>query len=189
MRWTTDVSGSRQRGLVLDATLLNHAARADRIDLLGHYLKDIECWTTATVQEELRAGLPAHPALRRALDADWLLIDPLDTLESLQAYAGWQRRVGAGEGRHRGEASVFACAELRNGIAVTDDRAANRVAKTYGLEAHGTLWLLARLVREGVIVVAAAENFIESLVAEGARLPCRGSDFGAWCARNGMELT
>ncbi|MBQ0985202.1 hypothetical protein KBZ10_11860 [Streptomyces sp. F63] len=173
---------------MLDATLLNHSARADNIDLLGDYLKEFECWTTDVVLDELRAGLPLHGSLRRALEAEWLSADPLDSLDALRAYTEWVRRVGASDGRHEGEASVFACAALRHGVAITDDREALRVAAAHGLEAHGTLWLLALLVREGAMTVAAAESFVEALVLEEARLPCRGSDFANWCARHGLRL-
>ncbi|MFJ9915532.1 hypothetical protein [Actinacidiphila glaucinigra] len=177
-----------QNLLVLDATLLNHSARADNIDLLGNYLKDFECWTTEIVIDELKDGYPQHSTLRRAVEAEWLNVDPLDTIDGIRAYAEWGRRVGASALRHRGEASVFACTQLRHGVAITDDRQARAVAVAHGIEAHGSLWLLARLVRERVITVAAAESFIEALSAEGARLPCKGREFGAWCARNGIML-
>ncbi|GAA3628144.1 hypothetical protein ACG5V6_06580 [Streptomyces chitinivorans] len=182
------MSDTRHGVLVLDATLLNHSARADYIDLLGSYLQDFECWTTTTVISELRAGLHRFPSLQRAIAADWLRVDALDTIEGLMAYGRWGERVGASDNRHRGEASVFACAELRHGTAVTDDRTAARTARAYGVEAHGTLWLLARLVREDVMTLAAAGSYVEALRAEGARLPCRGSGFARWCSMQGIPL-
>lgn len=174
--------------LVLDAMLLNHSARADYIDLLGSYLQGFECWTTGVVISELQKGLQRFPVLKRAIEADWLRVDAFETIEGLMAFDHWLMRVGASDTRHRGEASVFACAELRRGVAITDDRAAARTAGAHGLEAHGTLWLLARLVQEDVITVAAAGNLIEALRAEDARLPCHGSGFVQWCARNGIPL-
>jgi hypothetical protein len=174
--------------LVLDAPLLNHSSRADMVDVLGSYLRGYECWTTEFVIAELRAGLPVHPELSRAIRADWLQVHPLDTPEALLSYAAWARRVGASANRHRGEAGVFCCAELVNGIAITDDWQTNRVARTHGVDAHGSLWLLARLVREEAMTIGAAENYVEALSANGLRLPCRGTDFSAWCARNGIPL-
>jgi predicted nucleic acid-binding protein len=44
---------------------------------------------------------------------------------------------------------VFAVAELRCGTAITDDQSATRVARKFGLEVHGTIWLLARAYRDG----------------------------------------
>ncbi|MFF2850251.1 hypothetical protein ACFVT5_28540 [Streptomyces sp. NPDC058001] len=174
--------------LVLDATLLNHSARADNIDLLGDYLKSFECWTTEIVLDELKVGYSQHATLRRAVDADWLKMDPLDSLDAITTYAEWSRKVGVSEMRHRGEASIFACAQLRQGIAITDDRQAALVAVANGIEAHGSLWLLARLVRERIITVAAAESFIEALLQQEARLPCSGRDFVPWCAAHGVSL-
>lgn len=174
--------------LVLDAPLLNHSARADNIDLLGNYLQDFECWTTEFVVDELRAGLKVQPELARAIQANWLQVDPLDTPEELVSYSVWARRVGVSGNRHRGEASVFCCAESRQGTAISDDWETNRTANANGVDAHGSLWLMACLVREGIIGVGAAENYIEALVVNGLRLPCRGIEFVAWCSRNGIPL-
>jgi predicted nucleic acid-binding protein len=174
--------------LVLDAPLLNHSSRADNIDLLGNYLQDFECWTTELVVDELRAGMTAYPELRRAIDASWLHVDLLDTPQALVSYSAWSRRVGVSDKRHRGEASVFCCAEMLQGTAITDDWSTNRIAIANGVDAHGSLWLMARLVREGVIAIGAAENYVEALVVNGLRLPCRGIDFSAWCASKGISL-
>jgi predicted nucleic acid-binding protein len=174
--------------LVLDAPLLNHSSRADNIDLLGNYLQDFECWTTEFVIDELRAGLATYPELRSAIGASWLHVEPLDTPAALMSYSAWSRRVGVSGKRHRGEASVFCCAEMLQGIAITDDWYTNRVANSNGVEAHGSLWLMARLVQKGAIGVGAAENYVEALVVNGLRLPCRGIEFSTWCARNGIPL-
>lgn len=48
-----------------------------------------------------------------------------------------------------GEASVLAAAEMRQGIAITDDRQATKVARSYGARVHGTIQLLAAACRTG----------------------------------------
>jgi predicted nucleic acid-binding protein len=47
------------------------------------------------------------------------------------------------------QVSVFAVAELRSATAITDDQEAVRVARTYGLDVHGTVWLLGGACRDG----------------------------------------
>ncbi|WP_027931872.1 hypothetical protein [Amycolatopsis thermoflava] len=62
----------------------------------------------------------------------------LDTIEELQCFAKWCRRIG-GEPRNRGESSVFAEVERHGGVAITDDRDAVRVGRAYDLSVHGSL--------------------------------------------------
>ncbi|MCP3801685.1 hypothetical protein NLX83_20695 [Allokutzneria sp. A3M-2-11 16] len=94
-------------------------------------------------------------------------------------------RIGAGD-RNQGEASVFAAAELLKGMAVTDDQAATRVARKYGLEVHGTVWLLARACRNGKQTVVGAGSLVDALRDTGMRLPMTGAEFGTWIAERGL---
>jgi len=175
--------------VVIDATLLNHSARADNLDLLGEYLKGYSCWTTSVVVAELQAGYSVQPKLRCIEDASWLECDRLDSIEGISCYSKWLRRVGSQPGRNQGEASIFASAELKNGMAITDDRESMAVARSYSLPAHGTLWLLNKLWNDGVINYAEASSFIDALRAHGARLPCGGSDFYAWCVERNLPVS
>jgi len=158
---------------------LNHFARADRLDVLRDLLISDDCRTTYVVIEELRRGALTHPALQYALELEWIKVHRLDTLQELECFVKWAERIGAGE-RDRGEASVFAVAELKEATAITDDQAAIRVARKYGLDVHGTVWLLARACRDGKLTEVAAGNLIDLVRATGMRLPCTGAEFGTW---------
>jgi predicted nucleic acid-binding protein len=127
---------------------LSHFARAERLDVLRDLLVDKECWTTRVVLEEVRQGVAAHPKLNDVLTVDWLKVSELDSLDEIRCFTRWVKRLGSGE-RDLGESSVFAAAELRSATAVTDDPAAVRVARNYGLDVHGTIWLLANACRDG----------------------------------------
>jgi predicted nucleic acid-binding protein len=164
---------------VFDAMCLSHSARADRLDVLRDLLDGREYWTTQVVLDEVSRGVAAHLALNDVLAADWLKIAQLDTLDEIRQFALWADRVGSGE-RDLGEASVFAVAELRSGTAITDDQEAVRVARTYGLDVHGTIWLLARACRDGKLSEPAAGNLIDALRATGLRLPCTGAEFPSY---------
>ncbi|TDP42185.1 hypothetical protein [Nocardia ignorata] len=171
--------------LVFDATCLNHFARIDRIDVLGHLLVGCVCTTTELVREELRNGVNQHASIASALEADWLGIDQLDAFEALLAFERWTRRIGSGS-RDVGEASVFAVAELNGAIAICDDAAATKVARRYDLETHGTLWLLAWSCRLGKLGIGEGATLIEMLVDSGMRLPCSGSGFAQWAGQHGL---
>lgn len=165
--------------LVFDTTCLSHFARAERLDVLHDLVLDHKCMTTDVVRAELRTGLGNFPELSTALEADWLGVARLDTLEALACFAEWIRRMGASE-RHHGESSVFAAVQLSGGVAITDDRDAVRVGRANNLRVHGTIWLLARACRAGKLPETGAANLIETLRATGMRLPCTGPEFGRY---------
>jgi predicted nucleic acid-binding protein len=170
---------------VLDAMCLIHFGRADRLDVFRDLLVDKECWTTQVVVQELSQGAAAHPAMRDVGDADWLEVAELDSLEEIKLFAQWVRRLGSGE-RDLGEASVFAAAEIRSATAITDDQAAVRVARTYGLNVHGTIWLLADACRDGKHSESAAGSLVDVLRATGLGLPCTGAEFPAYARQHGL---
>ncbi|MFI9386905.1 hypothetical protein [Kutzneria sp. NPDC052558] len=171
--------------LVLDAMCLNHFARIDRLDVLRDLLVGDECCTTYVVLDEIRAGVATHPDLQAALELEWISPVRLESITELECFVAWADRIGAGE-HNVGEASVFAVAELRRATAITDDRTATRVARTFGVEVHGTVWLLARACRDGKLTVTAAGNLVDMLSATGMRLPCTGPEFPSWACQHGL---
>lgn len=181
----TEAAGFRST-LVFDAMMLNHFARAERLDVLADLLLDHDCLTTEVVREELRQGATVHPSIAGALDLEWLGVVPLDSIEALTTFAAWVDRIGSGT-RDRGEASVFAAAELSRAVAISDDQEAVRVARHHGLEVHGTLWLLARACRDGKLTEIAVGNLIDLLAHHGMRLPCTGAGFGNWARQRGLR--
>ena len=180
----TSGGGADAEIIVLDAMQLIHFSLAERLDVFRHLLVEKDCWTTRVVLEEVRRGTSSEPPLSGD-DIDWLSIAELDTLPEISCFATWVRRVGAGE-RNLGEASVFAAAQLRGGIAITDDREAVKVGRAYGADVHGTIWLLAAACRTGKLAEVAAGNLIDALRSTGLRLPCTGAEFPGYARRTGL---
>lgn len=172
---TASTSGLR---LVFDTTCLSHFARADRLDVLGDLLAGVESYVPHVVREEIREGSAARPALAQILQVEWLRVVALDNLDRLRRFALWGSRVGAGR-RNLGEASVLAVAEELGIVALIDDRDATRVGRSYGVNVHGTVRLLAGLCHDGKLSEAAASNLVDNLVCTGMRLPCTGRTSGA----------
>ncbi len=162
---------------------LNHFARAERLDVLRDLLVDDTCLTTHVVREEVRTGTRTYPALHAVLNAEWLAVARLDSMDEIKCFVKWTRRIGSSE-RNLGEASVFSAAELAPGVAITDDREAVAVGRAHGLEVHGTIWLLSRACDQGKLNGVAAGNIVDSLVATGMRLPCTGSNFDSYVRRH-----
>lgn len=181
----TGVSATPRVVLVLDAMCLNHFARVDRLDVLRELLIDDACLTTYVVIDEIGRGVKTCAELQQAVELDWIEKIPLDSIGELERYSEWVERIGAGE-HDLGEASVFALAELRNAVAITDDQSATRVGRKFGIEVHGTLWLLARSCREGKLTMTAAGVLVDMLAASGMRLPVTGREFDSWARRHDL---
>ena len=171
--------------LVLDATCLNHFARADRLDVLRDLLVGRSCWTTEIVLAELNRGAADFPLLGQVPDQDWLLIDALDSIAGIRLYDTWRRRVGSTD-RDQGEASVFAAAEQQAATAITDDRRAVQVGRFHGLDVHGTVWLLAGACRDGKLTLGGTATLIDALRGTGHRLPCTGTGFASYARQHGL---
>jgi len=171
--------------LVFDATCLSHFARSDRLDVLGDLLAGVESFVPHVVREELRHGSDAYPELARVLEVEWLHVVALDTLDRLRRFTIWTERVGAGT-RDLGEASVLAVAEELGAVALIDERDATRVGRSYGIDVHGSIWLLAGACRDGKLSEVAAGNLLDDLTTTGMRLPCAGADFPRYARTHGL---
>lgn len=171
--------------LVFDTTCLSHFARADRLDVLGNLLAGTESFVPHVVREEIRDGSNEYPELTRVLDMEWLRVVALDTLDRLRRFTVWAGRVGA-ETRNLGEAGVLAVAEELGAVALIDERGATQVGRSYGIDVHGTIWLLAGACREGKLTEVAASNLLHDLSATGMHLPCTGAEFPRYARTNGL---
>jgi predicted nucleic acid-binding protein len=171
--------------LVLDATCLSHFGRADRLDVLRDLLVGKQCWTTEIVLAELNRGAAEYPLLRNVSGQEWLLVTGLNSVAQIRLYSAWLKRVGATD-RDQGEASVFAAAESQGATAITDDQRAARVGRFYGLNVHGTIWLLAAACREGKLTPLGAGSLIDALRVTSHRLPCTGTEFPAYARKHGL---
>lgn len=136
--------------------------------------------TTNAVLDELAAGPHGEH-----LEIDWLTVEPVDHLKELKALLGYVEVLGAGR-RHLGEATVLAWAEVHNGLAIVDDRAAKKAAERRGVGCHGTLWLIVRGYREGVISEEGACRLVDVLQDQNARFPCDGAELLAWARAKGL---
>jgi predicted nucleic acid-binding protein len=111
--------------------------------------------------------------------------DPFPLAE-LQAVGRWLAIVSSDQ-HSRGEATLFAWAEVHGGTVIIDDGDARRAARRHGLTVHGTLWVLCQGLQDGVVDAASVETLITTLRTAGARLPSFGYwGFEEWARRKGL---
>lgn len=150
---------SRSR-LVLDTSPLVLLAKIDALPILPDLASELIA--PAAVVEEIRAGRGRGLDLELPEAVPGLRVEP--DLPLVPEIAGWD--LGAGESQ------VLAQALSRPGWeAVLDDREARRCAHALALPVTGTLGILLRAKKAGVI--PAARPLVESLVEVGAYLPPR----------------
>jgi predicted nucleic acid-binding protein len=170
---------------IWDASALHHAAKADRLDVLLDIAKAVpnapaRCLTTALVVEEL-AGHGLWEVCAPHLD----VVD-LESLDEIQALTRWLAVVSNGP-RSRGEATVFAWAEVNDGSIIIDDGDARRAAERHGQVVHGTLWILVQAIQADTLSPASADALVNEFRATGARLP--GFPAGgivSWARQSGL---
>lgn len=141
--------------------------------------------TTRAVLDELRRAAESRPNLRRIAARGWPTEVRVDGIDTLLPLHDWLDRLGARD-HDRGEATVLAFAEAHAAVAIVDDARARTMAHARGLAVHGTLWLVARACRTGLMPEPAAAGFVNALRDSGARLPCDGHEFPDWARANGL---
>jgi len=71
---------------------------------------------------------------------------------------------------HEAEAQVLALAKELDGIAIVDDSLARDVSRLYDVEAHGTVYLLLRLLYRGRLSRKQVRDAIDDMISVGWRL-------------------
>lgn len=67
--------------------------------------------------------------------------------------------------------SVLVLAVREGTVLLTDDRNLRKVAADKGVEVHGTLWVMDRLVEQGVLTKELASHSLDMMVKKGRRFP------------------
>ena len=105
---------------VFDAGPLNHFARAGLVETLHAICGEVRRAVTASVLDELAAGVPAHPSLRSVIEAEWLDHVRVDGLAELGVLAEYARVLGSSRAGDVGEAATLAwvvkCAREGRGV-------------------------------------------------------------------------
>jgi predicted nucleic acid-binding protein len=163
--------------LVWDASAIYHAHQADRVDVLGDIAsslngREVEHVMTAAVAKELEMNRVPVPG--------WVSrIVHVDDLTELVTLTKWVGLISSAA-HNRGEATALAWAEVHRAVAIVDDRAARRVARSEHVEVHGVLWVVAEAINCGHITPASGLSFVDVMLSHGARYPFGPGEFLDW---------
>jgi predicted nucleic acid-binding protein len=98
----------------------------------------------------------------------------LEQLSEIVAFAAFKAELGGGSERNNGEAAVLAWVSVNGGTAVIDEEVGRKIGRRKNLRVHGSLWLLIRAFKGGVLDRATTEGIVDSLIGTGMRLPVAG---------------
>lgn len=167
-----------------DTTGPLHAAKCDRVEGL---------LDAAGPGSHLLAGPVADELIRLQAPeaAAFFIVEPLESMEALQAFARWMAIMGSSpeDGHDVGEAGAAAVAELNEAVLIIDDRKSTKVARNYGLEAHGTLWAISRTVVDGTRPGPGAHSGLcDAMLGTGIRWNMEPGGYPRWYEEHRLDL-
>lgn len=143
-----------------DTTVLSNFAQVKRPDLLRQAFPDLAAPTQ--VREELAVG----EKLGVVPPCDWSWLKIIELTDSEQVRAVELRKY-----LQAGEAACIAMVAARGGRLLTDDRAARHMAGTLGITVSGTIGVLIRLWRRGILVAEQGDALLSEMIGHGYRSP------------------
>lgn len=163
--------------VLADAMILSNFAAVDRLTLLRALFEIVH--VAVSVDDEVRRGVAAGHGFLAAVEPHvyprhsdgWLRLTNLRGDEERALWNGLPPRL------HAGEAVSLAVAACRGWHLLTDDRDARVYAAHLGVSVTGTLGILLRLVRQGSLTLAEANELLWMMI-ERARYRSPITDLG-----------
>ena len=152
---------------IANSTPLIYLAKAGALHLLNHVYQEViipPAVYNEVVVKGLKKGYPDAALVKAAVKKGYIRVEkaPSKNIEKILKQAPML---------HKGEAEALALALHHKPCHVLiDDRAARLVARALGLEAHGTLYILAAAAARKAITAEEAMKTLDKLVASGFRI-------------------
>jgi len=145
--------------VLVDNTVLSNFAKVNRLDLLRKAFDRV--YVTEQVLEEFRLGVKR--GVLPNVDVDFEVLKLKD--EELELYNALRVKLG------KGEASCLAIAKHRNMKVLTDDSDARKMANVLGVPVSGTIGVLVRCVKKGVISKEDGNRILREMIEKGFYSP------------------
>jgi predicted nucleic acid-binding protein len=160
----------RSGDFFFDTVALSNFALAGQLDLLVKRYGPRAHITAEVLNEVLEGIVAGYPALRAvevALEERKLSDAGTLTAEERRIYRELLRTLAPGE------ASSIACAKVRSGTVVTDDRAARGCCGERDVRVTGTIGILKACVQDGTLAAEQADAILRSMIDAGYFSPVR----------------
>jgi len=154
--------------VIFDTMVISNFSKAGQLELLRRMYTANACCSGFVVAEVLRGFRQGHTDLEplvQLLSEGWPRQDDLSTPAERQLYARISVSLGDGE------SSCLALAAQRGYVCACDDRLARSEAVRLGLPLTGTVGILIKAVRIGVIDLKKANAVLKRMIAAGFYAP------------------
>ncbi len=160
---------------IVDSSTLSNFVRAGYLN----FLKTIfhaGLLTTSDVIEEIERGSEKYPELQTVLNElnSWLKV--VDELTEEEQSLIRNLRITHEEFEEGADASLLAVAKERNLVLITDDEYLKKVAEQEGVEVVGTVEILEKAIKRGLIRSEEERNQIVIDMENKARFRLKDSD-------------
>ena len=151
--------------LIFDATPLIYLGKINVLEKITHFPE--EKFTPESVYEEVvvegkKTGNPEVFLIENLLGAGILKI-------KIPADNRYVNHLKENPRIHRGDAEVLALASELDGIALLDDEEARGMAEIEGIEHHGTIYLLLRMMKMGLLTKEETIDGLDEMLRRGWR--------------------
>ena len=103
-------------------------------------------------------------------DIDAFAVEELIKKEFLHVLDVKKKIKGIDKELHKGEIEVLSLAKDKSGIAIIDEGIAREIGEIFGIEVHGTFYLIFLLVKIGKLDKKEAKSKINDMIREGWRI-------------------
>ena len=151
--------------LIFDATPLIYLGKINFIQKIAHFPK--EKYTPESVYKEVvvegkKSGQPEAFIIENMINTGIIKIRaPVDNQ--------YLSHLKENPKIHKGDAEVLALAYELEGIALLDDEKARGMAEIEGIEHHGTIYLLLKMMKMGLVTKEETLNGLNEMIHEGWR--------------------
>jgi len=142
--------------IVADSSPIIILAKQGLLNLLQKCFKDLMIPESVYNEVMHRSGTPEAIALEKAVKEKWISVQKLDVVEYLDT-----KSIG------QGEKEAISLAIRHKSILIIDDDSVRKYASIFGVEAHGTFYVIYLACTKKLIDKSTTKNTIESMIADG----------------------
>ena len=131
-------------------------AKQGMLDLLKKCFKKVVIPESIYDEVVQKSNTPEAIALQKAVKEQWILVQKAAAMAELET-----KNIG------RGEKEAISLAYDHKSILIIDDDSAKKYASIFGVEAHGTFYVIYLACARKLIDKTSAKNVLEGMIADG----------------------
>lgn len=138
-----------------------------------------------SVERELNDAFNLVPAVRQALEAEWISVYRSTSFEYAEAFSQYRDRLVV-DGKNIGECGVLAMGKIYGCELVLDDATPRQIAEEEGLKVTATVPMLCEAIRAQKLTTVMVEQLADNLLEGDYYLPFGPGGFRRHVLENGL---